>query len=148
MLSQDYITKFEERLGQLKTASGANRFMGFLKPFGNKGHFDRFSKQLNKEQPWLRKANVSATDVMQHMDDERPIRSFVNHFKKVGPKSTESYGNLYAKDFAKKYPKQFAEAQKKVQTSQTLKHVALGGAGVGIGGALLKGSKTPSDNSY
>lgn len=141
MLSKEYIAKFEETLEQVKTASGANKFMGFLKPFGKQVHFDRFAKQLYKEQPWLRKANITATDVMQHMDDQRPIRSFIHHFTKVGPGATSSYGKLYAKDFAAKYPKQFAEAQRKLKTENTIKNLALGGAAVGVGGAMLKGKR-------
>ena len=138
MLSQEYLEKFNSTLGRVKTASGANKFIGFLKPFGYQKHFNRFSKQLMKEQPWLRHAGINPTNVMQHMDDFHAPTSFLKHFTKVGPRTTTQYGATFTRDFMKKHPQQYAEAMRKQRMGQLAKGTLLGAGGLGGGYALLK----------
>ena len=148
MLSQDYLTKFEETLGQVKIAAGGCKFIGMLRPFRNQNKFDSFSKKLAKDQPWMAKANVSATDMLQHIQDKNPVKSIASRLVGYNDKGIKRHGETFKKSFEKANPEQFAAAQKKLQKHRMMKHVGLGAGGAAGGAALLAGNKQPDPYQY
>jgi len=148
MLSETYVKKFEEKLEYVKTASPANKFIGFLRPFGNMKKYESFAKAMKKQQPWMEHAGVNASNALQNLEDYHPIRSIVQRFGKLNAGNAAKQGKIYAQDFQKMYPEQFAAAQKKLSTGKLFKGVALGSAGTLAGGAYLSSKKSKENNQY
>lgn len=148
MLSQDYLNKFEETLGQVKTAAGANNFIGMLRPFRNQSKFDSFAKQLAKDQPWMSKANLGTTDMLNHIQQNNPIKSIASRLVGYNKTGIKRHGDTFKKSFEANHPKQFEQAQNKLMKSKVLKGAGLGAGGVLAGGALLKGNSSPYQDQY
>lgn len=148
MLSQDYLDNFEQTLGQVKTAAGANKFIGMFRPFSNKGKFDEFAKQLGKDQPWMRQAGVGATDMLRSIQNSHPFKSLASRISGYNKKGIKSYGDTFKKDFMNKYPDQFEAAQKGLQRNKLLKGTAIGAGGLLAGQHLLKKKQPEQDYSW